>query len=209
MFRPGFIRVGNRFLGGRLGDVYQVSLEEERTTRGEKVKRANRSRRKMTLLLIAFVIFAVVLGLLIYRKYEMSRLKPAPPQPEAAGHLLVTLFFASPDGAGLVREAREIDACTDPTECAEEILEELINGPVGEMSPTLPAATFHSVLVNGETGTVDFGKEFAEGLPAGSHAEMMAIYSVIDSLTFNFPRSERCSSCSKGERARPSTAIST
>ena len=24
----GFIRVGNRFLGGRLGDVYQVSLEE-------------------------------------------------------------------------------------------------------------------------------------------------------------------------------------
>ena len=25
----GFIRVGNRFLGGRLGDVYQVSLEDE------------------------------------------------------------------------------------------------------------------------------------------------------------------------------------
>lgn len=28
----GFIRVGNRFLGGRLGDVYQVSLEESRLT---------------------------------------------------------------------------------------------------------------------------------------------------------------------------------
>jgi glutamate racemase len=25
----GFIRVGNRFLGGRLGDVYQVNLEQE------------------------------------------------------------------------------------------------------------------------------------------------------------------------------------
>ena len=25
----GFIRVGNRFLGGNLGDVYQVSLEED------------------------------------------------------------------------------------------------------------------------------------------------------------------------------------
>ncbi len=25
----GFIRVGNRFLGGRLGDVYQVSLDDE------------------------------------------------------------------------------------------------------------------------------------------------------------------------------------
>lgn len=28
----GFIRVGNRFLGGKLGDVYQVSLEECRAT---------------------------------------------------------------------------------------------------------------------------------------------------------------------------------
>lgn len=28
----GFIRVGNRFLGGRLGDVHQVSLEEYRAT---------------------------------------------------------------------------------------------------------------------------------------------------------------------------------
>ena len=31
----GFIRVGNRFLGGQLGDVYQVSLEECRMTDGE------------------------------------------------------------------------------------------------------------------------------------------------------------------------------
>jgi glutamate racemase len=25
----GFIKVGNRFLGGRLGDVYQVNLEDD------------------------------------------------------------------------------------------------------------------------------------------------------------------------------------
>ena len=142
----------------------------------------------MTLLLIAFVVSAVVLGLLIYRKYELSRLKIAPPQPQEAGMLLVTLFFASPDGSGLVREVREIDACSGPTACAEEILEELINGPVGDMSPTLPTnATFRSVRVDNETATVDFGKEFTDSLPAGSNAEMMAVYSVIDSLAFNFP----------------------
>jgi glutamate racemase len=32
----GFIRVGNRFLGGNLGDVYQVSLEEDIPSGGEK-----------------------------------------------------------------------------------------------------------------------------------------------------------------------------
>lgn len=31
----GFIRVGNRFLGGRLGDVYQVNLERELQEEGE------------------------------------------------------------------------------------------------------------------------------------------------------------------------------
>jgi glutamate racemase len=32
----GFIRVGNRFLGGRLGDVYQVNLDDD--VRGEEEK---------------------------------------------------------------------------------------------------------------------------------------------------------------------------
>jgi spore germination protein GerM len=154
----------------------------------------------MTFLLIAFLISAVILGTLIYRKYETSGLKPAPPQPKEEGMLLVTLLFSSPDGAGLVREAREIDACSDPTVCAEEVLEELINGPVGETSPTLPpTATVRSVRVEGDTATVDFGKDFSEGLPAGSNAEMMAVYSVIDSLAFNVPGIRKVKFLREGE----------
>ena len=157
----------------------------------------------MTFLLIAFVISAVILGTLIYRKYETSGLKPTPPQPQEEGMLLVTLFFSSPDGAGLVREAREIDACTDPKICVEEILEELINGPVGDMSPTLPpTVTFRSVRVEGDIATVDFGKELSEGLPAGSNAEMMAVYSVIDSLAFNFPGIKKVKFLQEGEAIR-------
>jgi Sporulation and spore germination len=142
----------------------------------------------MTLLIFAFVVFAAVLGTLIYRKYELSRLTPAEPQPQKTGTLIVALFFASPDGAGLVREAREIDACSDPTACADAVVEELVNGPVGDMSPTLPPSTIvHGVRVEGDTATVDFGKEFADGLPAGSNAQIMAVYSVVDSLAYNFP----------------------
>jgi spore germination protein GerM len=165
------------------------------------VKQPNQSRRKMALLLIAFLISAGILGALIYRKYEMSRLKPAPPLPQEAGALLVTLFFASPDGSGLVREAREIDACSEQTTCAEEVLEELINGPVGDMSPTLPATTtFRSIRIVGETATIDFGKEFSEGLPAGSNAGMAAVYSVIDSLAFNFPQIKQVKFLLEGEK---------
>lgn len=167
------------------------------------MKQARRPRRRMAFLFVAFVIFALTLGTLIYRKYEMSRLKPTPPQPQETGVLLVTLFFASPDGAGLAREAREVDACSEQTECAEEVLEELINGPVGDMAPTLPsAATFRSVRVDGDTATVDFGKEFADSLPAGSNAEMVAVYSVIDSLAFNFPAIKRVKFLLEGENVK-------
>jgi hypothetical protein len=165
------------------------------------VKRGIRQRRRVTLLFMAFVISAAVLGTLILRKYRMSRMKPLPPpQAQEAGVVMVTLFFASPDGEGLVREAREIDACADPAECAEEVVEELVNGPVGDMSSTLPpAAIIRSVRVDGETALVDFGKEFAAGLPGGSHGEMTAIYSVVDSLAFNFPRIKRVKFLQEGE----------
>ena len=69
------------------------------------------------------------------------------------------------------------------------------------MSPTLPTnATFRSVRVDNETATVDFGKEFTGSLPAGSNAEIMAIYSVTDSLAFNFPRIRRVQFLLEGER---------
>jgi hypothetical protein len=142
----------------------------------------------MTLLIFAFVIFAAVIGTLIYRKYELSRIAPTKAQPQQSGTLIVALFFASPDGAGLMREAREIDACDDTTACAEAVVEELVNGPVGDMAPTLPpTATVQAVRVEGDTATVDFGKDLTEGLPAGSNAQIMAVYSVVDSLAINFP----------------------
>ncbi|MCM2356703.1 MAG: GerMN domain-containing protein [Geobacteraceae bacterium] len=166
------------------------------------MKRNSSPRRRAALLLVAFLVSAAVLGALILRKYEMRRLKPAPPpQTEVTGTLLVTLFFASPDAQGLVREAREIGACAEPAECAAEVVAELINGPVGELFPTLPpAATVRSVRLEGETALVDLGREFAAGLPGGSHGEMMALYSLVDSLAFNFPRIKKVQFLLEGEK---------
>ena len=136
----------------------------------------NRPRREVAVLLIAFIVCAAVLGALMLMKYEERRLQPvAPPQSQQEGVFLVTLFFASPEGAGLVREGREIDACDGPSECVEAVVEELINGPLGDLAPTLPvAATIHDVQVDGDLALVDFGEELAEGLPGGSNAEMTA-----------------------------------
>lgn len=144
----------------------------------------------MTVLFIAFLVCAAVLGALIVQKYGERRLPPvAPPHSPQAGTLLVTLFFASAEGDGLVREGREIDACGDPAACVAAVVNELVNGPLGDLAPTLPAATpVRGVQIIGDVARVDLGEELIDGLPAGSNAEMAAVYSIVDTIAVNFPR---------------------
>lgn len=134
------------------------------------MKKSKLPRRGLTVLFVAFFIFAVVLGALLLKKYEtLHRQPPLPPQPHQQGIHLVTLFFASTDGTGLVREGREVNSCEDPAECVEAVVGELINGPLGNLSPTLPAATsIQSIRINGDVALLDLGDELAKGLPGGA-----------------------------------------
>jgi len=167
------------------------------------VKKNSRPRRDVTLLLIAFVICALVLGALFLKKYgERHRQPVAPPPSHQEGKLVVTLFFAAPDGTGLVREGREIDPCGDPADCVESVAGELINGPLGDLTPTLPEATMiQNVQVNGDVALIDFGEGLNQGLPDGSSAEMMAVYSIVDTICVNFPRIKKVQLMLNGAKA--------
>ena len=142
------------------------------------------------ILLIAFVLFAVVLGALVFRKYDTATRKvEPPPQALPAGTVVVTLFFASADGAGLVREGREIEAEAGVEEGVESLVDELVSGPLGSLAPTLPAnVRVLGVRVNGEVAQIDFGRELRDALPSGSSAEMAAVYSIVDTVSTNFPK---------------------
>jgi spore germination protein GerM len=154
------------------------------------LKKSKLPPRDRMVLFIAFFICAVVLGALMLKKYEMRhRQPPLPAQPQQQGLRLVALFFASPDGAGLVREGREIDSCAYPAECVEEVVVELINGPLGNLAPTLPPSTsIRSVRINGDVAQIDLGEEVVKALPGGSNSEMAAVYSIVNTIAVNFPR---------------------
>ena len=154
------------------------------------MKKNNGPRRELAVLFVAFIVCAAVLGVLMLKKYEERHRQPvAVPHPQQGGSLLVTLFFASPDGTELVREGREIGPCADSAKCVEAVVGELINGPLGDLAPTLPAATsIHAVQVNGDLAQVDLDEEMIKGLPGGSSAEMTAVYSIVDTIAVNFPR---------------------
>ena len=153
-----------------------------------RVKKA--PNRGVGVLIAAFLILAVALGALLMRKRDMARMPPQfPATQEQAGSHPVMLFFADLNSSALVREGREIDACDEVSVCLEEILEELINGPVGDLAPVLPpAGMFHSVKLDGGVARVDFAPELLDALPEGSNSEMMAAYSVVNSLALNYPQ---------------------
>ncbi len=154
--------------------------------------RNKRPHGGMAVLVIAFIIFAAILGALLLSRYGEREIKPAPPEGQRVGTFPVTLFFAAPDDSVLVREGREIDACDSAADCVAELIEELANGPLGELAPTLPATTVvRSVRVDGDLAVVDLGSEIVEGLPGGSHAELLAVYSMVDTIGVNFPRIQR------------------
>lgn len=140
-------------------------------------------------LLIPFLAIALVFGGIIWQKYRASREVPLVPQLQyPVGKRTVVLFFVA-DGVRLAREAREIDPCDDSAVCVKRVLEELANGPVGEFDEALPdGSVINSVSINGSLAGIDLNRTFSDALASGSSAEMLAVYSIINTIAVNFPQ---------------------
>jgi spore germination protein GerM len=150
-------------------------------------------RRKISIsLLIPFAIVALVFGALIWKKMQDSREPhPVPQVNQPAATRKGVLFFVA-DGTRLAREARELPSCTDTEACVKDLLDELFSGPVGDLDEALPeGAQLNGVHLQGDLAVVDVTTAFATDLPAGSSAEMLAVYSIIDTVCFNYPQIAR------------------
>lgn len=152
------------------------------------MKNSKSPKRGVWVIVLAFLLLAVFIGALLFRKHERAMTPPSA-APQNSGLKTVTLFFAAQSGDGLVREGREIEPCDELSVCFEEILEEIINGPLGDLAPVLPlTGMFNSVGLDGDTARVDFAQELLDGLPSGSSSELYAAYSVVNSICFNYPQ---------------------
>jgi len=150
-------------------------------------------RRKISIsLLIPFAIIALVFGALIWKKMQDSReLQPVPQVNQPAVLRKGVLFFVD-DGSRLAREARELPSCADAETCVKDLLDELFSGPVGDLDEALPeGALLTGVRLEGDLAVVDVTRPFAADLPSGSSAEMLAVYSIVNTVCFNYPQIAR------------------
>ena len=118
------------------------------------------------------------------------------------GRKIVTLYFSEEAEGYLTGEKREILSKEDVQEEAKEIIHELIKGPKGKLIRTLPPRTKLLALQIDERGVakVDFDKAISRDHPGGSSAEIMTVYSIVNSLTLNFPQIKEVQILIEGER---------
>lgn len=152
----------------------------------------NSHKKKINIsIMIPFAILALLFGLLVWKKVQDSReVTPAPPQQQAEPIALrkVVLLFVSADGTKLVREGRELDSCAEQSQCLDSLMEELLNGSLGDLKSALPETTIvNSAVINNNRAMVDLNEAFAADLPSGSNAEMLAVYSLVNTIGINFP----------------------
>jgi spore germination protein GerM len=124
------------------------------------------------------------------------------PEPATEGNQReVTLFFQSPDSDDLVPEVRKIFLTDSITDQAAQTVKELIAGPQGHLVATLPAGTqLRGIFVTQDgIAYVDFSQALVDKHPGGSAAEIGTVFSLVDTLTFDFPEIRRVKILVEGE----------
>ena len=116
----------------------------------------------------------------------------------------VTLFFETPDML-LGPEQRNLELPENPAGALSVVMRELLKGSANAAVPRIfPAdsvvrATF---LLPDGTAFVDLGgPTLTGGWGTGSHEELMAVYSIVSTVTTNFPEVKRVRILVNGEPA--------
>lgn len=143
-------------------------------------------------MLAAFIILLVLLftggG---ERKAKLPKLTI--PEPEVSEESTpepksITLFFLSEEDALLHGEEREILSNPSLIFEVKQTIEKLLAGSdYGYISPFPPESRLREVFMTDEgTVYVDFSKEIQDAHLSGATAEISTVYSVVNSLAFNF-----------------------
>jgi spore germination protein GerM len=167
------------------------------------MKRKSKKKKRSNKVLFLLILIGIGLSMLfLFHREILNTFKPWFEKRKVVREKkMVTLYFSDSEGEYLVGEKREILKKREAREEAEETITELIKGPKGKLIPTLPLRTKLLSLQLDERGLakVNFNKALSKDHPGGSSAEIMTVYSIVNSLTLNFPQIRRVQILIEGE----------
>ena len=168
------------------------------TKKRKSKKKKNNQEIIITLLVIVVI---VIFGYIIFNKfiipvwekykerpivtkeipYEEEEKKEVQPVP-AEEMLEVNLYFSDSQGMYLVPEKRKVEKTSN---LAKQIIVELIKGPVrSDLYTAIPEGTsVNEVYIVNDIAYVDLSEEIFKNHFGGSSGELMAVYSIVNTLT--------------------------
>ncbi len=106
----------------------------------------------------------------------------------------VELYYESPDML-LAAERRDVPLPENPAAAIPVVIRELLKGPANAAVPRLfpaDAVLRAAYFLPDGTVLVDLGGQtLTDGWPTGSHQELMAAYSLVQTVVANFPEARR------------------
>lgn len=152
--------------------------------------------QKKWIILVVLSVSLVVLAIFFFKSGIKEKIKPFEPKSFPGAELpeekfetqTVTLFFLSEKDSLLHPEEREIPVSPSLVQAARRVTEELIQGSKeGLINPLPPQTKLREFFITDEgVAYVDFSKDFQEFHPSGSSAELLTVYSIVNTLTHNF-----------------------
>ena len=152
--------------------------------------------QRSSVIAVVLVVCIAVAGLVAYR-YRVLWM-PETEQELKAPHrgflpnlakARVHLYFSDGDSSFLTSEVRTLALPDSMVRRARMVVDALIEGPKGPLTPTIPPETKVLALYVTQEGTayVDFNRAIAEKHPGGTLSEMLTIFSIVNTLAINIP----------------------
>ncbi len=108
--------------------------------------------------------------------------------------LNVLIYYPAARRDGLIGEPREIFMTLAPGDRAKQILADLISGPATDegLRALPPGTRLRQVFVLADgTAYIDFSSDLKQGIAGGTAEELLAVYSIVNSVTLNIPEIRR------------------
>lgn len=152
-----------------------------------------RNRSHSSSLVIMLAIAIVVAGGVgwLWSKRSVNMALTGAVRTDPAVHALqkrqVHLYFADGSGKHLSAERRFVELPTDAASAAGELVNALIRGPLAGGTRTLPReAGLRALFVTSDgVAYVDFKDDALDFYPGGTEAELLTIFSIVDTLVLN------------------------
>jgi spore germination protein GerM len=114
------------------------------------------------------------------------------------------IYFTNSDNSFLVPEKHLVMPGTNTRKYAQNLIKILINGPENNslQSPLPQGTKLLSLYISSDnTAVLDFSEEIREKHPGGSQAEILTIYSIVNTLTLNIEEIDKVKILISGNEA--------